>query len=388
MAEKLNQISAKHREAFEAHHVNPRHEVGLGRGVVGLRLRASEDEADQHHVEAAIQRTRNQLESFSAEQQEIADTLMSHSSSPFFDKIMGIEFDEEGRGNYIERLTATDKTTGEYKVSSRVAANMFEKHNASLAEGQRELNERREEIIADFRHNFEEAVEDGWIPESALGSLDERLAKVEFILDDGLLTSLDGDEAFMLEKNGAGESTFEIFIPPEHAAKAGTVVTHELMHVMEGRGEPSPGEFETGAYQPRHNIGLKRVFGTEAGTLINEAVTEVLARIVAIGREGRKGKDVSEIILDSVDRSEGGIRALERSALQFLATNGDPPPGLRLFIDAYLENEDNAGEKPAGERLIKAIDEGFSAGFEGVKKAIADQAEKIAAARVDANTNS
>lgn len=335
-------------------HVSPDWDTGFGRVAVVLGIRRAIDntrgreakaaERKQPHAEI-LQDARNQLEDLTRKQRRQINGLMSQQdASPWLDQALGLKTRRK-RKNYVERLTARNKA-GKYKVNDELLQNFLEWHNYVLHEEQEKLDKQRPQYDEEFKQHFTEAIEKGWIPESARSNLD-RLEDTELVLDDGLRST---------RENFAGQagnywygSSHNVYISPDtFKAKKGHVVLHEYLHVTDGMNEDS-------YFGPMRVRGMHRLFGMgEGGRAMREASTEHLAVSMAHGN------------IDKINPErrvgEKSTYFKERKLLDVLANKGSRKIDVREFIAANFENNNepnSEGEQTKGEQLTSQLREAF-----------------------------
>lgn len=249
------------------------------------------------------------------------------------------------------RIIRSKNENGEYRVDDTTFLHFLQWHQHAIAAEQAEFNKNRELTTRDFEERINSAIEKGWMPEWVSRRLDERLTNVTYVIDDGMRTQI-------VPKNSMGGYTLRsddgklmpVVLEPEelsvaHGNRRDKIITHELIHVIDGYVEDG------------NERGLPRLFSPTSNwgpTALNEAVVEHLADSIYY-----------DIDIDTIDPSVRSHKAdayhNERTLLHTLCNNGKKTIDVRLFIAAHFQHEETDtydGELPL-ELLKTEIENAF-----------------------------
>lgn len=195
------------------------------------------------------------------------------------------------------------------------------------------LEQKTPAIKEAFTQRFDKAIAEGWIPEAARANL-ARMVDIRFMVDDGLNTIMQGLDA--ATSNHEGHDRTVIHFQPNLADDA-HVQTHELLHAVSGA-SAAKGAFD--------HFGLVRLFGQgHGGQQMDEAIVEHLAGSMINGN------------VNTVDPAHRERAPYEnaRGLLSELVEGGVKPVDIRLFSNAYFENDSNEAQSRLWVALRRAF---------------------------------
>lgn len=318
-------------------HLPPHSASWLGRRAVHQSLyeaQRSMHERSVDHDESFINQARYQLRKLSESPNDAAmfqRLLLSQPKSAWLDAELDIDRDEIGKHPtiLIDKLLARDPN-GRFKVSNETFENFLEWHNYVLNKDQKALDKlagKEREIFIDSIHR---AVTEGWLPPELLERLD-RVEHVPILLDDGL--KLDPRRTQGATHHHRNRRMHEVFVGPVEVRNLHGVLTHEFLHVINGK------EIDNMRHDNKRALeshGLYRIFGGGMGARqLDEGLVEHIRSSLERGNVGET--DPTSKARQDLAYKEG------RGLLHVLATQGLRKVDIRYFIDAeFEENEETA----------------------------------------------
>ncbi len=273
-----------------------------------------------------LQETRDRIVAIDSDRLiAVGSEVLSAKVPQFLLNNLGVEYGHQIFERLVER-----NPDGSYAVSDESFLNLLQWHNHSMTAWRERFMEKEwPSLKLSHIYNLKAAVKDGWLPGSVLkpDRLDA-LEHVEVTVDDGMTMHENGREAFTAYDT---TSATEVYFPKYTFLE---IAYHELSHVMVGVQVPSgksSGRFSGG----QTTYGLYRLFDekyTNAGKVLNEAVTEHIARTMG---EFPQNPD---IINPSDKQSILSGYISERELLDVLCNGGARPIDVRLFTRVYFED--------------------------------------------------
>jgi hypothetical protein len=329
--------------------------IGLGRGAVkaalfsteyALENKPSNQAALEEQRRRELDTERDYLASLDESKAQKLEKILRKDTPPAW--LAGrIDFTDEKWG-VIKQLTEK-WPGGEHVIPDGVFQNFLEWHNYTLAEKQREFNERIPEFKKRFTDKINIAVKRGWAPPSLGGRL-YKLNSTRIIVDDGLLTTVAGSAG--TTKSAMDTSHSIVKIAPDELSNPSRVLDHELTHVLEGEQHPRVWDDEYD-YRDRNDYGLYRIFGRWGGRTLNEATVEHFSHSLRTGN--------FQVTNPKDSRRDGAVYEKNRSLLHLLSTGGAKKIDIRQFTWALFEDSyqnQNEAETARG-KLVKALHEAF-----------------------------
>lgn len=305
-------------------------------------------ETGPEDISEMIATAREELKGLSRlEKRQFNNYLAKSSSSAWLDSRLGLEKKKlNRRKNYVDKLLERDEKSGEYTVDDDLMMNFLEWHNHDLVQRQQEVDRRDEYYKAAFKHKFTKAIIDGWVPAWAGERTDERLNRTVIAVDDGFETMHGYYSGVAANALRTKTDDQEIIFAPGMGLDPEKILTHEFVHVMDGKAEK--GKAAQGLYK------LVSDYRTYPGVALNEAVVEHLADAMY------KGEGIDEIDPRSSVRS-GAVYRKERALLNILANMGKHKIDVRLFIAAHFDEGEHTDEQ--GRTYIEALKDQIKSAF-------------------------
>lgn len=257
---------------------------------------------------------------------------------------------------YLERLV--ERASSDTTLSETIIR-MIRSHQERVAERRRETERMVDETIRTLTDAVERAVDDGWLPPSALASL-PRLGSVRVILLDTLVKRLGSEFA-----NAHGtDSIIELSgwtRDPRARAFTQMILTHEFLHVLSGKNFELFRTNHEYAVQGSGRMGLQ-LQSNGGGRWLNEAVTQRLA-LRLFGDTQAADRGMNELVTEEFGNTVPGewvasIYPGELGEFDRLISLGVDE---RLVYEAYFENasgDTTTQERgPAYKRMIAHIRE-------------------------------
>lgn len=258
------------------------------------------------------------------------------------DALFGVsEYVSTGDNPLGDRLVARDKK-GNYLVHDRTVLNFAQWYMGQTLEKQKQLDAEVKELRFEYKNRVRQAIDDGWLPASAIGQLGYT-DDVDVLRDDMFATDAAANSA-----RGwyLGEQQPVIALSPleKPAQTQEEILTHEWTHALSNDHEALYSRFELMSY----------AFGREGSTILNEAMTEHLAQSLVHG-----GFDT----INPPDRKEEGFYSQYRIFFNKLANAGRVKIDVREFYDALFFSQQEDPDKfyygDKVQNLMRKIDDAF-----------------------------
>ncbi len=336
----LNPVQTQIKE-IAPEHLSPDMFTGLGRAVVESQLlmaayqvngQVGTAEIIEPFRHSDIVSTRQWLSGLSPEARREANELFAaQPASPGLNALLGVDGTSTNGNDVVEKLTAI-KSDGTYEIGDEAFVNFLEWHSHALSTAQWEFDltaagHKREYVAA-----FTEAVNEGWVPASAVTHL-SRLHKTRLIVDDGFQTHMHGLAGSMV--GTSDDQMYRVLVAPAHAEAPHRLLLHELTHVMDGHDDLPEAEKNEMFRLPKSS-GLYRLFGAgDGGEAMNEAVVEHFTHSMHRGEV--------DVLDTTAEIRNGATYTDERYLLNVLANGGFAAINIRTFIAAHFEDQGQAG---------------------------------------------
>ncbi len=239
-----------------------------------------------------------------------------------------------------------DRLWDEHIVPDRTLLNFLQWHNYMLARKTKELNEQKEQLIADFTDKVERAIADGHLPKEALTYI-ENLRSAYILVDDGFTTEFYGtyfkDD---IQKVGG-------YFGLGRAGGSKDVIVIHPMYIAEGYSEKDLEKLFS--HEAFHCLSRGGFMGKQGGSIVlNEAMTEHNAQCILAGEWET---------IDPDERGPSGYYSSYeeyRKVLDMLCNGGARPVPLELFQNLYgFRGLDEKDYKEAEEKLRKALKKAY-----------------------------
>ena len=333
--------------------------VSLGWLVVADVIGDAGDAIENVRVKAAImpsanlEKARVMIEDLPDSDKKVANKLFADNSiSPWLNQRLGID----DKADVVQTLRQKN-VEGGYVVGDELLTNFLEWHNNASVKREREFAKEVPAEKTKFAVRMKQAVEDGWVPASALQNM-TRLEQTQVYADDGWCTSFRNDYGTAV--SSIENPSSEVTISPSALNNPEDILTHEFIHVICGHDYISDA-MDAKYFRPRKSLGMGRLFNSDYGedigaTAIDEAVVEHLADSLLHGKVDSVGPT------SKARRKTSNAYVMERNLLDTLCTKGVKPVDIRLFIATLFENQEDRerlGEQSSSSKLQDALNQAF-----------------------------